>query len=66
VLLGENHLRATVREYVTHYHEARNHQDLDGQLILPPARPPTSTGPDRSFDASASAGSCASIIVRRP
>ena len=37
VLLGESHLRATVREYVAHYHEERNHQGLGGQLILPPA-----------------------------
>jgi hypothetical protein len=25
VLLGENHLRTSVREYVTHYHTERNH-----------------------------------------
>jgi transposase InsO family protein len=37
VLLGENHLRAAVREYLIHYHEERNHQGLAGQFILPPA-----------------------------
>jgi putative transposase len=37
VLLGENHLRTAVQEYIAHYHEERNHQGLDGQLILPPA-----------------------------
>jgi transposase InsO family protein len=37
MLLGESHLRAAVREYLLHYHEERNHQGLDGQLILPPA-----------------------------
>ncbi len=26
VLLGENHLRTAVREYVAHYHTERNHQ----------------------------------------
>jgi hypothetical protein len=37
VLLGEGHLRAVVREYLLHYHDERNLQALDGQLILPPA-----------------------------
>ena len=38
VLLGENHLRAAVREYVAHYHLERNHQSLDNELIVhPPA-----------------------------
>jgi putative transposase len=37
VLLGENHLRAAVHEYLAHYHQERNHQGLDGQLISPPA-----------------------------
>ena len=33
--LGENHLRALVREYIRHYHEERNHQGLDNELITP-------------------------------
>ncbi|MCP4599089.1 MAG: transposase [Proteobacteria bacterium] len=33
--LGENHLRVLVREYVRHYHEERNHQGLDNELITP-------------------------------
>jgi putative transposase len=37
VLLGESHLRAAVHEYLIHYHEERNHQGLDGQIIVPPA-----------------------------
>jgi len=37
MLLGESHLRAAVHEYLAHYHEERNHQVLDGQIILPPA-----------------------------
>jgi transposase InsO family protein len=37
VLLGENHLRTSVREYVAHYHTERNHQGLEGRLIEPPA-----------------------------
>jgi putative transposase len=37
VLLGENHLRTVVREYVAHYHNERNHQGLEGRLIEPPA-----------------------------
>lgn len=33
VLLGEQHLRDTVREFVCHYHAERNHQGLDNTLI---------------------------------
>jgi putative transposase len=35
VPLGENHLRQVVREYVVHYHQERNHQGLENQLIEP-------------------------------
>ena len=31
--LGENHLRASVRAFVAHYHLERNHQGLDNRLI---------------------------------
>jgi nucleoside phosphorylase len=37
VLLGASHLRAAFHEYLTHYHEERNHQGLGGQFISPPA-----------------------------
>jgi transposase InsO family protein len=35
VLLGEQHLRTVVGEYVTHYHRERNHQGLGNALITP-------------------------------
>ena len=35
--LGEGHLRRAVSEYVTHYHEERNHQGLGNALIDSPA-----------------------------
>jgi hypothetical protein len=35
VLLGENHLRHVVDEYLVHYHEERNHQGCGGQIIEP-------------------------------
>lgn len=35
VLLGEDHLRAAVRDYVEHYHQERYHQGLDIELISP-------------------------------
>ena len=35
VLLGEQHLRTVVREYVARYHGERNHQGLDNSLIAP-------------------------------
>jgi transposase InsO family protein len=44
VLLGENHLRTAVREYVAHYHTERNHQGLEGWLIAPQAND-SGTGP---------------------
>jgi transposase InsO family protein len=34
VLLGENHLRTAVAEYVRHYHGERHHQGLDHELII--------------------------------
>ena len=33
VPLGEGHLRRLVHEYVEHYHDERNHQGLDNQLL---------------------------------
>jgi transposase InsO family protein len=33
VLLGEQHLRHAVREFVEHYHVERNHQGLDRRLL---------------------------------
>ena len=31
--LGEAHLRRAILEYTKHYHEGRNHQGLDNDLI---------------------------------
>jgi len=31
--LGERHLRRAIGEYVAHYHDERNHQGLDNELI---------------------------------
>jgi putative transposase len=44
VLLGENHLRTVVRDYVAHYHRERNHQGLDNELIVPARRSSRSEG----------------------
>jgi transposase InsO family protein len=35
VLLGEQHLRTVLREYVAHYHTERNHQGLGNRLVAP-------------------------------
>jgi putative transposase len=35
VPLGEAHLRRAILEYTEHYHEERNHQGLDNELIAP-------------------------------
>jgi putative transposase len=37
ILLGEGHLRMTVREYVAHYNRERPHQGLEGRFVVPPA-----------------------------
>ena len=33
IVLGERHLRQTIREFMTHYHRERNHQRLENELI---------------------------------
>jgi putative transposase len=33
ILLGERHLRRTIREFVDHYHRERNHQGIGNELI---------------------------------
>jgi transposase InsO family protein len=35
IFFGERSLRRAVTEFVRHYHEERNHQGLDNQLIEP-------------------------------
>ena len=35
IVLGENALRYAMHHYLTHYHQERNHQGLDNQLIAP-------------------------------
>jgi len=35
VLLGEQHLRTAIAEYVSHYHGERHHQGLSNELIIP-------------------------------
>ena len=39
VPLGEEHLRATVRAFIDHYHEERPHQGLNNTLIAPKVTP---------------------------
>jgi transposase InsO family protein len=34
VPLGEAHLRRAITEFVQHYHEERNHQGLNNELIV--------------------------------
>lgn len=35
VLLGENHLRRVVSQYIEHCHRERNHQGVDNRLLTP-------------------------------
>jgi transposase InsO family protein len=43
VLLGEQHLRNSVREYVLHYHRERPHQGLGNEYIAPVEKEPQQT-----------------------
>jgi hypothetical protein len=45
VLLGEQHLRRAVREFVDHYHLERNRQGLDNRLLTAPSSPSNDIGP---------------------
>ena len=47
ILFGEASLRRTLREYVTHYHEERNHQGK-GNVLLFPLNRPSAPGSDRT------------------
>jgi transposase InsO family protein len=38
ILFGEGALRKVLNEYGTHYHQERNHQGRDNELLLPRAR----------------------------
>jgi len=38
LFFGEDMLRRSIREFVTHYHEERNHQALDNELLTKPPR----------------------------
>ncbi len=35
IFFGETSLRNAVREFLVHYHQERNHQGLDNQLLEP-------------------------------
>jgi putative transposase len=35
IFFGEDSLRGTIHEFVVHYHQERNHQGLENQLIIP-------------------------------
>ena len=41
IFLGEDHLRTTITQYLIPYHQERNHQGLDNQLIDPAQLTPT-------------------------
>jgi transposase InsO family protein len=43
--LGERYLWWAVKEYTEHYHQERNHQGLDNQLIEPTVNETRSEGP---------------------
>jgi hypothetical protein len=63
VLLGENHLRTAVREYVAHYHTERTTRV---SRVGSSSRQPVPRRPAPSCAVSPSAGSCASTTGRRP
>jgi putative transposase len=44
IFLGEESLRYAIHHYLRHYHQERNHQGLDNQLIAPEPEVGMSTG----------------------
>ena len=48
IFFGENALRRAVKAYLQHYHEERNHQGLENELIVPFDKPPDITKPIES------------------
>ena len=45
IFFGEGSLRNAVNQYLIHYHEERNHQGLDNELIIPFEKPPDMSKP---------------------
>jgi putative transposase len=44
IVIGESSLRYAIYHYLTHYHQERNHQGLDNQLIAPESEVGAPTG----------------------
>ena len=47
ILFGEEALRTTVREFITHYHYERHHQGIGNVLIMPDPGLANRAGPVR-------------------
>jgi putative transposase len=47
ILFSEDALRTSVREFMAHYHNERNHQGIGNVLIFPQPKPIDRTGPVR-------------------
>ena len=50
MFFGENALRRAVKSYLQHYHEERNHQGLDNELIIPLEKPPDTSKPIETYE----------------
>lgn len=50
MFFGEDMLRDTVREFVTHYHREHNHQGLDNQLLTKPPAIVSTSGSVRKLE----------------
>jgi hypothetical protein len=48
ILFGEDALRKSIREFLDHFHEERNHQGLGNRLIIPINATVDSEGRDRT------------------
>jgi hypothetical protein len=44
IFIGGSSLRYAIHHYLMHYHQERNHQGLDNQLIAPESEVGASTG----------------------
>ncbi len=50
IIFGERHLRHVVDEFMAHYHEERNHQGIENQLIDKPPNETTNVAPIETLE----------------
>ena len=66
ILVGESSLRHALRDYLTHYHEERNHQGKGNVLLFPSRQEPTGCLEHSVRCRERLGGVCSSTTIARP